>query len=86
MGHDSGVTHLAAAVGARTLALFGPTEPGVWGPRSQRSCVMRPASPGSLKLDNLPAEAVIETLRAMLDDRFQFNPANLGYTRLALPA
>jgi heptosyltransferase-2 len=33
VGNDSGVTHLAAAVKARTVALFGPTDPGVWAPR-----------------------------------------------------
>jgi len=32
LGNDSGVTHLAAAVGAPTLAIFGPTDPAVWGP------------------------------------------------------
>jgi ADP-heptose:LPS heptosyltransferase len=31
-GNDSGPTHLARAVGARTLALFGPTDPTVWAP------------------------------------------------------
>lgn len=86
VGHDSGVTHLAAAAGACALALFGPTDPRVWGPRSQWACVMSPARPGPLGLDNLPAEAVIETLRAMLDGTFRFNPAELGHTRLELPA
>ena len=85
-GHDSGVTHLAAAVGARTLALFGPTNPRVWGPRSQRACVMSPASPAPLSLDNMPAEEVIQTLRAMLDGRFQFNPSEAGHTRLQVAA
>jgi ADP-heptose:LPS heptosyltransferase len=33
VGNDSGVTHLAAAAGARTLALFGPTDAAQWGPR-----------------------------------------------------
>ncbi len=33
IGNDSGITHLAAAVGTPTLALFGPTDPEVWGPR-----------------------------------------------------
>jgi len=33
VGNDSGVTHLAAAVGTRTIALFGPTDPRIWAPR-----------------------------------------------------
>jgi heptosyltransferase-3 len=32
VGNDSGVTHLAAACGVPTLALFGPTDPGTWAP------------------------------------------------------
>lgn len=36
IGNDSGVTHLAAAVGCPTIALFGPTEPAVWAPRGCR--------------------------------------------------
>jgi ADP-heptose:LPS heptosyltransferase len=32
IGNDSGITHLAAAVGCETVALFGPTEPTVWAP------------------------------------------------------
>ena len=33
IGNDSGVTHLAAAVGTPVLALFGPSDPWVWAPR-----------------------------------------------------
>lgn len=33
LGHDSGLTHLAAAMGVQTVALFGPTEVSRWGPR-----------------------------------------------------
>jgi ADP-heptose:LPS heptosyltransferase len=32
VGNDSGVSHLAAAAGAPTLALFGPTDPAQWSP------------------------------------------------------
>jgi len=35
-GNDSGITHLAAAVGTPVLALFGPTDPNIWGPRGTR--------------------------------------------------
>jgi ADP-heptose:LPS heptosyltransferase len=33
IGNDSGITHLAAAVGTPTLAIFGPSDPAVWAPR-----------------------------------------------------
>ncbi len=34
IGNDSGVSHLAAALDKPTIALFGPTDPSVWAPRS----------------------------------------------------
>ena len=33
IGNDSGITHLASAVGTPTIALFGPTNPAIWAPR-----------------------------------------------------
>ena len=32
IGHDSGISHLAAAAGAKCVLLFGPTDPAVWAP------------------------------------------------------
>ena len=32
VGNDSGITHLAAGLGVKTLAVFGPTNPVVYGP------------------------------------------------------
>jgi len=44
IGNDSGITHLAAAVGTRVVALFGPTNPDVWAPRGPNVRVIaRPA-------------------------------------------
>jgi len=41
VGNDSGITHLAAAVGTPVLALFGPTDPAVWAPRGPNVRVAR---------------------------------------------
>lgn len=40
LGNDSGVTHLAAAIGVRTVALFGPTDPVQWRPRGKSVTVI----------------------------------------------
>lgn len=45
IGNDSGITHLAAAVGTPTLALFGPTDPAIWCPAGDHVRWMRFAEP-----------------------------------------
>lgn len=35
VGHDSGISHLAAAAGADCTLLFGPTDPRTWAPRNE---------------------------------------------------
>lgn len=40
-GHDSGISHLAAAAGAQCLLLFGPTDPGIWAPLNEGVSVLR---------------------------------------------
>jgi hypothetical protein len=32
LGNDSGITHLAAAMGVKTIAVFGPTNPAIYSP------------------------------------------------------
>lgn len=54
VGHDSGVTHLAAAMGVRGLVLWGPTCEAVWRPRSERFMCLHHAQ----GLEGLPVEVV----------------------------
>src|SRR5436190_13229926 len=63
IGHDSGISHLAAAAGANCILLFGPTDPNAWAPKNQNVRVLR--SPGG-KLDDLRIETVEATLAAAL--------------------
>ncbi len=64
-GHDSGITHLAAAVGIPTLALFGPTSPDVWGPLGPRTRVVNAGG----TMNALPVEVVLATLQTMLSEK-----------------
>ena len=41
LGHDSGISHLAAAVGTPCVLLFGPTDPSIWAPASPRVKVIQ---------------------------------------------
>ncbi|KQY84985.1 glycosyltransferase family 9 protein [Brevundimonas sp. Root1423] len=43
IGNDSGMMHLAAASGAPTLGLFGPTDERLYGPWGARTAAVRPA-------------------------------------------
>ena len=44
VGHDSGVTHLAALLGVQTVAFFGPTDPERWAPLGKHVTVIKQAS------------------------------------------
>ena len=39
-GHDTGVSHLASAVGIPATILFGPTDPSVWAPKGSNTQVV----------------------------------------------
>jgi ADP-heptose:LPS heptosyltransferase len=41
LGNDSGVSHLAATLGARTIAIFGPSDARQWAPRGGRVIVVQ---------------------------------------------
>lgn len=60
-GHDSGVSHLAAAAGARCVLLFGPTDPEVWAPRNAGVRVLRaPASNWGLLAESAVWAALVQ--------------------------
>ncbi len=62
LGHDTGVTHLAAGFGAPVLALFGPTDPATWAPVGRRVHVLR--APDEI-LDDLTVEEVVARARTI---------------------
>lgn len=69
IGHDSGPTHLAAAAGAPTVAIFGPTDPTVYAPPGAHvRAVWRGArlDPAIDLRDRLPDEQAI--LAVTVDD------------------
>ncbi len=49
LGNDSGITHLAAAVGLPVTALFGPTDPETWAPRGRGGVRVLRAPEGELE-------------------------------------
>jgi heptosyltransferase-2 len=44
VSNDSGLMHIAAALGTPTVALFGPTDPRLWGPLNPLAAALEPAS------------------------------------------
>src|SRR6476469_2588979 len=63
LGHDSGISHLAAATGANCILLFGPTDPDVWAPKNANVRVLRPPTG---KLGDLKTQTVGEALARLL--------------------
>ncbi len=59
VGHDSGISHLAAAAGAKCILLFGPTNPEVWAPRNENVQVLRAQSGNLRDLEIESVEAVV---------------------------
>lgn len=70
LGNDSGVSHLAGAVGGRGVVVFGPTRPDQWRPLGGRLHVLRntayrkvePSREG-ISLNEVPVEQVSRCLQ-----------------------
>lgn len=63
LGHDSGISHLAAAVGTPCVLLFGPTDPDIWAPPYPAVEIIR--SPDAA-MSSLNAEIVRSAVEAAL--------------------
>jgi ADP-heptose:LPS heptosyltransferase len=59
VGHDSGITHLAAALDLPGLALWGPTAERTWRPKSGKFKLLHDAR----GLAHLPVETVRDALK-----------------------
>ncbi len=67
VGNDAGISHLSAALGVPTLALFGPTDPALWAPRGPRVEIVK-APQGNLDaLDTRSAWSSLSTLLGKAD-------------------
>jgi ADP-heptose:LPS heptosyltransferase len=71
LGHDSGISHLAAATGLPCFLLFGPSDPTVWAPPQPHVRVLKRMQ-GSLA--DLPVPPVWKELGAWLE-RVSKNPS-----------
>ena len=63
IGHDSGISHIAAAVGAQCLLLFGWTDPAIWAPRNANVTVLRAPDGKIAELDLDSVLAAYELMR-----------------------
>jgi heptosyltransferase III len=62
IGHDSGISHLAAAVGLPGIVLWGETNEAVWRPRSQGIAILR----DDTGLEGISVARVLDELRRVL--------------------
>jgi heptosyltransferase-3 len=76
LGNDSGISHLAAGLGLRSIVIFGPTPPEQWSPLGTSVVVLHDTSgcvacdlgqrDGHSCLDNITVERVCDCLAGLL--------------------
>ncbi|MGR3218779.1 MAG: glycosyltransferase family 9 protein [Candidatus Anammoxibacter sp.] len=79
LGNDSGISHIASAVGVSSLLLFGPTDPDIWGPKGENVQIVRsehscsPCNAGKMRncgeqqcLEGIEVKEVVDKLSALI--------------------
>jgi ADP-heptose:LPS heptosyltransferase len=66
IANDSGLGHLAGAVGRPLLSLFGPTDPRRWAPMAPVSRVLRAQDYGKHEMSGIPVAAVLSAAESVL--------------------
>lgn len=68
VGCDSGPLHLASAVGAPSVALFGPKDPRIYGPYNPFRRVVLKGEPGRAPMEAIEVGDAFDAVRALLDE------------------
>jgi ADP-heptose:LPS heptosyltransferase len=63
VGHDSGISHLAGALGLPGVVLWGNTVEEIWRPPQSQVVILK--NPAGLKM--IPVDQVMEKLNGILD-------------------
>jgi heptosyltransferase-2 len=80
VSNDSGLMHIAAALGTPTVALFGPTDPHLWAPLNPLAAVLEPPPAAPCPqcgrhdcdnvlhrhIDDIAPERVVDAVQAVL--------------------
>lgn len=76
VGNDSGITHLAGAVGAPAVAIFGPSNPRHWQPLGQKvKLAHKPFASDDFRVSSQPADTwpdageVLELLMGLIQEK-----------------
>jgi len=70
--NDSGLMHIAAALGRPTVAIFGPTSPRLWGPLNPLAAALEPPGNGDVRrrrTRDVPVDRVFDAVREALARR-----------------
>ncbi|MEO6053215.1 MAG: glycosyltransferase family 9 protein [Chthoniobacterales bacterium] len=63
LGQDSGISHLAAAVGCRSVLLFGPTDPRIWAPMGEHIQIVKSPTPA---MHDIPLAEVTNQIESFI--------------------